>query len=123
MAAGATSIVPAAYDLADERPLDAEPVPLPPDGVVLVEGSFLLVPDLADRWDLAVMVVAEPGGVLERGLVRDADLGTPEQVRELYLRRYLAAEALHQERDDPWPRADVVVDMSDPDRPTVLGSR
>jgi len=123
VAAGATSIVPAAYDLADERPLDAEPVPLPPDGVVLVEGSFLLVPDLADRWDLAVMVVAEPGAVLERGLVRDADLGAPGQVRELYLRRYLAAEALHQERDDPWTRADVVVDMSDPDRPTVLGSR
>ena len=61
--------------------------------------------------------------MLERGLVRDADLGAPEQVRELYLRRYLAAEALHQERDDPWTRADVVVDMSDPDRPTVLGSR
>jgi hypothetical protein len=60
--------------------------------------------------------------VLERGLVRDADLGPPEQVRELYLRRYLAAEALHQERDDPWSSADVVVEMSDPASPAVLGS-
>lgn len=122
VAAGATSLVPAAYDLAEDRPVDAAPVPLPTDGVVLVEGSFLLVPDLADRWDLSVMVVADPERVLARGLVRDADLGTPEQVRELYLRRYLAAEALHQERDDPWSRADVVVDMSDPAAPAVLGS-
>ena len=122
VAAGATSVVPAAYDLAEDRRVDTAPVPLPRDGVVLVEGSFLLVPDLADRWDLSVMVVADPERVLARGLVRDADLGTPAQVRELYLRRYLAAEALHQERDDPWSRADVVVDMSDPAAPAVLGS-
>jgi len=122
VAGGAESIRPAAYDLADDIPVTADPLPLPADAVVLVEGSFLLVPDLAERWNLAVLVVADPGRVLERGLVRDADLGTPDQVRELYLRRYLAAEALHQERDDPWSRADVVVDMSDPGAPAILGS-
>jgi hypothetical protein len=53
-------------------------------------------------------------------VLRDADLGTPEQVREMYLRRYLAAESLHQERDDPWSRADVVVDLSDPLAPDLL---
>ena len=121
--AGAPSIVPAAYDLAEDHPVDPDPVPLPTDGLVLVEGSFLLVPELAGRWDLSGMVVADPGRVLERGLVRDADLGPPERVRELYLRRYLAAEELHQERDDPWSHADVVVEMSDPAEPTVLGSR
>ncbi len=120
VAAGATAVTPASYDLAEDRPLDPEPVPVPADGIVLVEGSFLLVPDLAGRWDLAVMVVADPQRVLERGLVRDADLGTPEQVRELYLRRYLASEALHQERDDPWAHADVVVDLTDPTAPRLL---
>jgi uridine kinase len=120
LAAGAPSVVPAAYDLAADRPLDPEPVPVPADGIVLVEGSFLLVPELADRWDLAIMVVADPARVLERGLVRDADLGTPEQVRELYLRRYLASEALHQERDDPWSHADVVVELTDPTTPRLL---
>ena len=58
--------------------------------------------------------------MLERALVRDADLGTPEQVRELYLRRYLAAESLHQERDDPWSHADLVVDLTDPLAPRLL---
>jgi uridine kinase len=121
LAAGAAAVVPASYDLAADRPLAPAPVPVPAAGVVLVEGSFLLVPALADRWDLAVMVVADPARVLERGLERDADLGTPERVRELYLRRYLAAEALHQERDDPWSHADLVVDLTDPTAPTLLG--
>ena len=120
LAAGASVVVPASYDLAGDRPVDPEPVPVPTDAIVLVEGSFLLVPELAGSWDLAVMVVADPARVLERGLVRDADLGTPERVRELYLRRYLAAEALHQERDDPWSHADVVVELSDPTTPRLL---
>jgi uridine kinase len=96
-------------------------VPAGPGSVVLVEGSFLLRPELADAWDVAVLVVADPATVLQRVLTRDADLGTPEQVRELYLRRYFAAWALHQERHDPWARADVVVDLSDPQAPVLLG--
>ena len=118
---GADRVVRASYDLAADRPMPPDPVPLPASGVVLVEGSFLLVPALAGCWDLAVMVVADPERVLERAAVRDADLGTPERVRELYLRRYLAAEAMHQERDDPWSAADVVVDLTEPMAPRILG--
>jgi uridine kinase len=120
VAAGEPAIVPAAYDLAGDKPVDADPVPVGAGSVVLVEGSFLLVPELADSWDLAVLVVADPRLVLERGVLRDADLGTPEQVREMYLRRYLAAESMHQERDDPWLRADVIVELSDPLAPRLL---
>jgi uridine kinase len=120
LASGTGEIRTASYDLAADRPASREPVPVGPGTVVLVEGSFLLVSELAAEWDLAVLVVAEPARVLERGLVRDADLGTPDQVRELYLRRYLAAEALHQERDDTWDSADVVVDLTDPLEPRLL---
>ena len=120
VAAGEPAVVPAAYDLAGDKPVDADPVPVAAGSVVLVEGSFLLVPELAGCWDLAVLVVADPQVVLERGVARDADLGTPEQVREMYLRRYLAAESMHQERDDPWLRADVIVELSDPLAPRLL---
>jgi uridine kinase len=120
VAAGGPAVVPAAYDLAGDKPVEADPVPVTSGSVVLVDGAFLLVPELAGTWDLAVLVVADPQRVLERGVVRDADLGTPAQVREMYLRRYLAAESLHQERDDPWLRADMVVDLSDPLSPGLL---
>jgi uridine kinase len=115
------AVRPAAYDLAADEPVEVEPVRVGPGTVVLVEGSFVLAPEVAAEWDLAVLVVADPAVVLERVLVRDADLGTPEQVRELYVRRYFGAWSLHEERNDPWSRADVVVDLSDPEQPRLLG--
>lgn len=113
-------VVSASFDLAAEEEVSPEPVDVPPGGVVLVEGEFLLG-DHPGEWDLGVLLVAEPGAVLERALVRDGDLGTPEQVRELYLRRYLAAWSLYEEGSDPWSRADVVVDLTDPESPRTLG--
>ena len=120
VAAGGPSVVPASYDLAGDVPVDRAPVPIAAGSVVLVEGSFLLVPALAGRWDLSVLVVADAERVLERAVVRDADLGTPAEVREMYLRRYLAAESMHQERDAPWSHADMVVDLTDPAAPRLL---
>lgn len=111
---------PASYDLAADEPVEAGPVDVGPGTVVLVEGTFVLDVVVSDRWDLAVLVVADPGVVLERAMSRDSDLGTPEQVRELYVRRYFAAWALHEERNDPWSRADVVVDLTDPQEPRLL---
>lgn len=111
---------PAAYDLAADQPVEVEAVPVGAGTVVIVEGSFLLSEAVAERWDLAVLLVADPAVVLDRALVRDVDLGTPDQVRELYVRRYFAAWALHEERNDPWSRADVVVDLTDPEQPRLL---
>jgi hypothetical protein len=68
-----------------------------------------------------VLLVAEPSTILARALARDTDLGTPEQVRELYLRRYLGAWMLHEDRNDPWRRADLVIDLTDPLEPRRLG--
>jgi uridine kinase len=119
--AGASTIVPASFDLASDEPVSPDPVPLEDGAVVLVEGEFLLAPDFDGCWDVGVLLVAEPSAVLDRALLRDADLGSPEQVRELYLRRYLGAWALHEERHDPWSRADLVVDLTDPLAPRRLG--
>jgi uridine kinase len=113
-------IVTASFDLARDVVVSPEPTAIDDGSVVLVDGSFLLTPDFEGAWDLAVLLVAEPAAILTRALVRDADLGTPEQVRELYLRRYLGAWALHEERHDPWSRADVVVDLTDPQQPQRL---
>ena len=112
-------VVPAVFDLATDLPVSRAPVPLDPSAVVLVEGEFLLGAEVGD-WDLGVLLVADPAAILERALVRDADLGTPEVVRELYLRRYLGAWALYEERASPWMRADVVVDLTDPRSPRML---
>ena len=113
-------VVTASFDLATEAPVAPPAIEVPTDGVVLVEGEFLLA-EPAGTWDLAVLLVADPAAVLARALVRDADLADPDQLRQLYLRRYLGAWSLYEERHDPWSRADLVVDLGDPDRPRLLG--
>jgi uridine kinase len=118
---GAGEIRPASWDLAADEPVSPDAVPVGPGSVVIVEGEFLLSPDFDDGWDLGVLLVADPATVLARAVSRDSDLGTPDQVRELYVRRYLGAWALHEERHDPWRRADVVVDLTDPAQPRRLG--
>lgn len=122
LSAGGPSVRPAAYDLPADEPALADPIDLGGGSIVLADGSFLLAAELAGSWDLSVLVVADPATVLERVLVRDADLGTPEQVRELYLRRYFGAWALYEERADPWSRADLAVDLTDPLSPVVVGA-
>jgi uridine kinase len=121
VAAAARAVVTASFDLARDEPVTAEPVPLEEGAVVLLDGEFLLSPDFERRWDVGVLLVAEPAALLARALERDGDLGTPDQIRELYLRRYLGAWALHEERHDPWSRADLVVDLTDPQAPRRLG--
>ena len=120
LAARSNEIVTASFDLARDEPVSPPPTPVEDGSIVVVDGSFLLTPDLVDAWDLAVLLVAEPGAVLARALERDSDLGTQEQVRELYLRRYLGAWSLHEERHDPWSRADIVVDLTEPQQPRRL---
>jgi uridine kinase len=113
-------VVTASFDLASDEPVSPPASPVSDDGVVLIDGSFLLTPAFDGAWDLAVLLVAEPAAILARALQRDTDLGTSQQIRELYLRRYLGAWSLHEERHDPWSRADVVVDLTDPQAPQRL---
>lgn len=121
--AGADAVLTASFDLGTDQPVTVEPIPLPSGAVVVVEGEFLLAPGFDGRWDLGVLLVGDPAVILDRALRRDADPGRAEQARELYVRRYLGAWALHEERDDPWSRADLVVDLSDPQTPRRLGGR
>jgi uridine kinase len=120
LARGKRSVRTASFDLAADVAVQPEAVQVPPPAVVVVEGEFLLGLEPRAAWDLGVLLVADPAAVMARALVRDADLGSPDTVRELYLRRYLAAWALYDERRDPWSRADVVADLTDPASPVLL---
>ncbi len=137
LARGDGSVATASFDLQADRPVPTRTVTVSQDAVVLVEGTFLLTPRLGP-WDLAVLLVAAPAAVVDRAVRRDAGAGPGpgadagpdsgagrggvDRARELYLRRYLAAWSLHEVRDDPWSRADLVVDLTDLSAPVVLAS-
>ena len=91
---------------------------------LLVDGVFLLRPELAALWRLTIFIAVAPDEALRRGVARDGErLGGTAAASELYLTRYLAAQQLYEAEAQPRDRADVVVDNDDPLRPLLLVRR
>jgi uridine kinase len=111
----------AVHDLDSDAPVD-EPARLAPDdAVLLVDGVFLLHPDLADAWDFRVFVDVPLEESLRRGVERDAArFGSAEEARSRYERRYVPAQRRYLERVRPRELADVVVDNAIPEAPRLL---
>jgi uridine kinase len=94
------------------------------DGVAIVDGVFLLRPELADLWSLTIFLAVDRQVALERAIVRDAEsMGGIEATRARYASRYVPGETLYLDAVDPQSRADVVVDHTDPSRPRLLQPR
>ena len=110
----------AVFDLREDIAIAAPVRTAPVDAVVLVDGVFLLRPELRDLWDLAVYVAISPQETVRRAVVRDAEImGGPDAVRERYAARYLPAQDLYRIDAAPADRADVVVDNENVTRPRV----
>jgi uridine kinase len=113
---------PAIIDLASDQPASDELRTLAPDGVLVVDGSFLQRPELASHWDVVVWVAA-PFGVAEaRGVARDTDLlGGRDEAARLFRMRYHAAGRRYVGEVAPEQTADVVVDNTDVTAPFFRG--
>jgi uridine kinase len=88
-----------------------------PDTIVLVDGVFLLRPDLVELWDLRIFVSVEPEDALRRALERDTPrFGSREEAERRYRRRYQPGQRLYFAEARPLEAADVVV-RTDPAGP------
>jgi uridine kinase len=117
--AGAGRIRSASHDHRMDLRL-ATALSVPVGAVLVVDGVFLLRPELRDLWDLAVHLRVSPAESLRRARIRDLDLfGSETEVERRYLARYLPGQALYRREADPESRAHVVVDNERPGSPTV----
>jgi hypothetical protein len=101
---GSGRVLPTLWDAAADRATRAERVPLPPGGVLLLDGALLL-----GRWlplDLTVHLHLSPGALNRR---------TPEPERWT-----LPAVARYESEADPDEAADLVVRADDPRRPALV---
>lgn len=109
------------FDAVTDQPVDQPARLAAPDAVLLLDGCRLRRPDLADCWDLVVLLLVPEVELLRRAVVRDAHLfGAPEQVEYRYRNRYLPAERLYEREARPADSADVLLDNLDPAAPVVL---
>ncbi|HJQ43984.1 MAG TPA: hypothetical protein VJ831_12925 [Jatrophihabitantaceae bacterium] len=112
----ATSVFDYRFDEARE-----EIVRVSPRAVLLVDGVFLLRPELREQWTCAIYLHVSEDVTMSRALQRDVDsMGSPEAVIERYRQRYLPAQQLYRAEARPLESAHIVIDNSDVSRPRVV---
>jgi uridine kinase len=106
----------AVRDVDHDVELHLPPRRAPAGAVLLLDGLFLHRPELAGLWDLSLLVTAAFEVTFARMAVRD---GCPADPTHPANQRYVGGQRLYFAEADPVGRADVVVDNTDPARPTL----
>jgi len=108
----------AVYDLDTDTALSQPVTTAPADAVLLLDGVFLLRPELIGRWDLSIFVSAAFEQILDRARIRDlARLGSTAEVERRFRTRYIPAQKLYLATARPADHADIVVYNDEPRRP------
>ncbi|HEX4088962.1 MAG TPA: cytidylate kinase family protein [Trebonia sp.] len=108
----------AVYDLATDTILSPPALTAQADAVLLLDGVFLLRPELVDRWDLSIFVSVAFEQTLDRARIRDlALLGSAAEVERRFRTRYIPAQRLYFAEARPTDHADIVVHNDEPGRP------
>jgi uridine kinase len=123
-AGGEPAVATQVFDHRQDAPAECAPTAVPARAVLVLDGVFLLRPQLRDRWDLSIYLDVGPEITLSRAVIRDLALfGSAEAVQRRYLRRYLPGQALYQSEASPRETADFLVDNTDPGNPRILRFR
>lgn len=108
----------AVYDMGTDTALSQPVATASADAVLLLDGVFLLRPELIDRWDLRIIVSAAFERALDRGRIRDqARLGSIAEVERRFRDRYIPAQQLYFATVRPTDHADIIVRNDEPQRP------
>lgn len=118
---GAPTIRTAAYDFRSNTSR-ANEAAVPATAILMFDGVFLLRPELASFWDLAIYLRVSPDTTLRRALTRDVGLfGSAAEICRRYLRRYLPGQALYQADAAPEESAHIIIGNNDPWNPVIIG--
>lgn len=100
----------ASLDLETDMPIDAPLETMSANEILIIDGSFLLVPKLCDFWDYVVFIDVSRDVATERGARRDADrLNGEAEARHLHNERYQPACDLYLQENEPIKYANAIV--------------
>jgi uridine kinase len=92
-----------------------------PDAILILDGVFLLRPELSGHFDFSIFLRADFDVTLARAEKRDAAfMGTPEEVRRRYHERYIPGQQLYLTAVQPERCASMVIDNNEPAQPIIL---
>jgi uridine kinase len=117
---GEARIRTTAFDHRSDARENAEATAVAARAVLIVDGVFLLRPELRELWTVSVYLRVSPAETLRRAHGRDLELfGSCEEIERRYLGRYLPGQALYRERADPERLAHILVDNERPGAPRI----
>jgi len=91
--------------------------------IVIVEGLFLLKPEIAEYLDIVIRLHIDNETVVERALKRDVNVfGSKEYVKQGYLLQSLPAQDIYRALHQPDDKADILIDNSNPLNPVLRRS-
>lgn len=98
-----------AFDYLSDKPVDDEPVEVPPQAVVVIEGMFLHRDELCTRWDMSIFLDVPFAVTVARMAQRD---GAPPDPEHPAWFRYLQGQRIYLATCKPTKRATYVIDNS-----------
>jgi uridine kinase len=110
----------AAFDWRTDAPMDAPAETAPDDAILIFDGVFCQQPEIDDCWDYRVYLHVAEAEALRRGVQRDDG---DDATRRRYLIRYLPGQRIYHDAVRPMERADIVIDNTDPRRPSIAHVR
>ena len=120
---GSREIRRAVFDFRTDTAVVASTELAAPDAVLLLDGVFLLRPELRGHFDFSVFVRADFGVTTARAEQRDVMLfGSIDEVRRRYREHYVPGQQLYLATCEPERWASVVVDNNNPLQPTLMKS-
>ena len=106
-------------DLGSDTVVDESEEVAAPDGILVVDGSFMQRHH-RDDWDVVIFLDTSFEEALRRGVGRDGEaMGGRDAAADRYAQRYHAACRMYVDEIDPARRADIVVDNEDVTNPVV----
>jgi uridine kinase len=110
----------AAFDFRIDAAVAAALEQAEPNAILLLDGVFLLRPELRAHFDFSIFLRADFNVTLARAEKRDAELmGGIDEVRRRYHERYIPGQRLYLEAVQPDRHASMVIDNNDPARPAI----
>ena len=96
---------------------------VPEDAILIVDGAFLLRPELRPFWDLVIWLHISFEDMVARAAERDtAWVGDADEVRRRYAEHWIPLHQLYERLSGGANGADLVIDNSKPEQPNVMHS-
>ena len=111
----------AVYDFSTGSTVYQEPRKAPRDSILLMEGVFLLRPELRRFWNYSIFLHTDFEQVISRAKARDQCIfGAAEDIEKRYRSKYIPGQQIYLREANPFSNADIVIDNNDFDNPIIV---